>query len=239
MFTKICRLLLLLALSCGWEEEQEISLENDVAHLDAEDLPPPLWTDLPIRLFYSEDFNQDFLDAKIDPDKDNPFIHWLKEWDAVLPEIELFDYDAFTSVPKGSFKRGDGISGIYRLTDWSDLDDEARVDSNDIAIMLPGLARRHSDHTEFLEVDILFNYENFEFNMEKLRFVFLHEVGHLLGLMEHEEDFSISSIMHPSIRNFNSFRGRIDISLRDRLVLRQRYLSLLPPIPHLVGPQVP
>ena len=227
-----CSLFLALVfscISCGREKERGATLMADRTSSDPRDAKISLWRELPIRLVYSENFVRDFTAAGLpNPREDNPFFSALREWDQALPERELFDYNAFIPVPNGSFQRGDGVSGIYKLYDWDfegiEHQEEDLEPERILAAALPGYFIPHDDYDELLEVDILFNYEHNQFDMEQLRFVFLHEVGHLMGLMEHEEDPNILSVMVPGA-DFDYFTGPWHITPRDRRALRQLYLE--------------
>ena len=184
------------------------------------------WNQLPIRLVYSEDFMEEFNDM---PTQDeNLFMDSLKEWDDAIAEKTLFDYDNFHPVSNASFTRCDEefhqripfVNGVYKLYTW-DIEESfwtpegVEVLPHQIVARVIPCGYDNGLYLEINSVDIVFNYEHFNFTTDdtsplasllnskptvNLRRVFLHEIGHLLGL-EHANPGTHSVMGYPYLQS--------------------------------------
>ena len=161
------------------------------------DMYPSYWYNsyFPLTFVYSEDFNDDFTSDHDDADGNNPLEQALLQWDNAVALQSLFSLP-LQAVPNKEYPflrdYRDGEMGIYKHYTWFDhierLDDPreamavAQIYSEPRDILLPTM------HYQILHIDILFNYRDFEFstdfsrNTHDIQTIFVHEIGHSLGL---------------------------------------------------------
>lgn len=131
-----------------------------------------------------------------------------EEWNStgVGPSLIKTTLATTPSIDNGSLSEfRDGTLGIYKINNWFN-----EVGSSALAVTqffaYPRIDASGRAYYEIVHADILVNYQDHEFSTNPapysfeydLKSVIVHELGHLLGL-GHVNDFSIDSVMHPTL----------------------------------------
>lgn len=154
---------------------------------------PRYWKNnrLPLKIYISEDFETDFSGFYDPEDEKNPFEQMQQNWEAAVPDKELFtlDLDTVSNFEPNSMSGfDDNEIGIYKSYTWYD-----DISSGALAVTQFYAYRRNtgtpSEHLEMIHSDIVLNYRDYDFTMDEsngldfdLPTVVNHELGHLLGL---------------------------------------------------------
>jgi hypothetical protein len=184
---------------------------------------------LPLALSISNNFNSS---------EQNAIASILTEWNSSTTTQDLL-YPNLVEVPSidtgdlRSFR--DGVLGIYKIKNWFE-----EVGSSALAVTqffaYPTQSASGQWYYEIVHADILVNYQDHHFSEDPapygfeydLRSVVLHELGHLLGL-GHVNDYSIDSVMHPTLSLGERKRSLFthDIDSIEQLYNEQSVISSL------------
>ena len=224
-------ILLFFLFSCGKDgqylnlnsyHDQSSQLTKKVMRWDTENLP--------IKLNFSEDFQNDFLERDHLREDFTTLDEMLVNWDKSIINKKIFNTPAkFTENRNYEtlYEFNDDEIGVYKSYKWF----EELPDGVLAITQYFGIRRNKGTSSEYLELihaDIIFNYRDYIFTMNEeesfhydLPTVLLHELGHLLGLPHHNGEKSLS-IMNPFL---NSSDVKRNLFLKDKENLQDNYLA--------------
>ncbi len=209
-------ILLIFTISCGENSGYE-TIDNDITEIESE---LNSWNLLQypngITIILSKDMESYWTEVNSAGDT----------WNQALG----FEFFKFTLSSEGSpqwedpfdpLEEGNTIFGIYQLSSWDNfLDDD--IDTSTLAITANLIRGRTIIHS-----DIIFNFQYYNFGdvdsnsfLIDFESVFLHELGHLLGLRHVTEEEDPRSIMLPTLRRGEKKRT---ISLQDKATIQYLY----------------
>lgn len=154
---------------------------------------------LPLQLTVSSNFSTAEQDA---------ISNVKEEWNSagVSPSLIKPTLNTTAAIDNGALSDfRDGTLGVYKINNWF-----SEVGSSALAVTqffaYPRTDASGRAYYEIVHADILVNYQDHEFSTDPdaysfqydLKSVIVHELGHLLGL-GHVNDFSIDSVMHPTL----------------------------------------
>ena len=224
-------ILLFFLFSCGKDGQ---SLNLDSYHDQSSQLTKKVmrWDteNLPIKLNFSEDFQNDFLERDHLRESFTTLDEMLVNWDKSIINKKIFNTPAkFTENRNYEtlYEFNDDEVGVYKSYKWF----EELPDGVLAITQYFGIRRNKGTSSEYLELihaDIIFNYRDYIFTMNEeesfhydLPTVLLHELGHLLGLPHHNGEKSLS-IMNPFLNSSDVKRNPF---LKDKENLQDNYLA--------------
>ena len=224
-------ILLFFLVSCGQDGhhtlsesyyDQTYSLTKKSMRWDIEELP--------LKLNFSEDFQNDFLEKDHIREDFTTLDEMLVNWDKGIINKKIFNIPAkFTANRSYStlHEFNDDEMGVYKSYKWF----EELPDGILAITQYFGLRRNKGTSSEYLELihaDIIFNYRDYIFTMDEeesfhydLPTVLLHELGHLLGL-PHQSGAKSLSVMAPFLGSSDVKRN---LYLIDKENLQDNYLT--------------
>ena len=200
LFTFLLFLTILLSTSCKIENSSSDSQINYIPMEFSEDVKKhwSISSKLPLSLKISTDFS--------DEERSN-IQSMIDSWEGSTA-TDLFN-PTLESTPPFSPPQinsyHDSILGIYKSTQWfADISSQALAVTQFFAYV--STDQNGETYYEIIHADIIVNYRNHDFSLNPEYFnfeydlpsVILHELGHLLGL-GHVYDYSIDSVMHPTL----------------------------------------
>ena len=226
--------LILILSSCGGDDNkvQKKSGASDNCgasdNLDNSALRQWPSSSLPLTLVYSQDFDDDDFFSPHGSDDDgghNPLEQALFVWDDAVPSKQLFEFSSPLATVTNlecakmvDYK--DGVFGVYKHYSWfpSSLGLDAALAIAQVYATLD---------SKIVEADILFNYNKFpditldtsDKRKHDMQSIFVHEVGHLLGLY-HET--TKPSVMAPALGQGDVTR---DLEPHDTTTIKNLYES--------------